>query len=68
MTLYLANEGFFDEAEESDVKALQTNVLDYIELNCHEAADEINEKKVLTEENKKRILETANKYKASAVK
>lgn len=68
MTLYLANEGFFDEAEESDVKALQTNVLDYIELNCHEASDEINEKKVLTEENKKRILETANKYKASAVK
>lgn len=61
ITLVLANNKFFVEAEE--VKELQMNLLEYFDEKHADIGLEIENKKELTEELVKRILEVAEEYK-----
>ena len=64
ITLFLANNGFFDKVAEKDVKELQDNILNYIDEYCSAIGEEIDENKILSDETKQKILQAAEKFNA----
>ncbi len=62
MTLIFANNGLFDSVETSKVKALQRDILEYMELNHDDFCKEIEEKKALSDELTEKLLTSAREY------
>ena len=62
ITLYLANQGYFDSVEKSKIKEYQMNLLQEFDLHAPEICKEIEEQKELTDELMKKITETAESY------
>ena len=62
ITLYLANQGYFDSVEKSKIKEYQMNLLQEFDLHAPEICKEIEEQKELTDELMKKITETAENY------
>ena len=62
ITLYLANQGYFDSVEKSKIKEYQMNLLQEFDLHAPEICKAIEEQKELTDELMKKITETAENY------
>ncbi|MDD7390475.1 MAG: F0F1 ATP synthase subunit alpha [Lachnospiraceae bacterium] len=62
ITLYLANQGLFDQVETRKVKKDQMELLAYFDLQHPEIGEEIEAQKVLTEDLMNRILAAAEEY------
>ena len=63
ITLYLANQGGFDDLETKEVKKYQMGLLEFFDLHHHDICVEIDEKKVLTDELMEQIRAAAEEYK-----
>lgn len=65
LTLCLVSHGFFDSADTKEVKTLQRDILNYMDLNHHDICKEIDEKRTLTDELTDKISEAAEAFKKS---
>lgn len=63
--LFLANEGYVNDVENSDIQTFKEKFFEYFEANCKELSDKLNQGAKLEDEDKTNLVEHIKKFKES---